>query len=250
MEKNSFCLILNLPAELRLRIYEAALAPTRTVCLTSTRFKRFATNPVLAPALLATCRQIRNEAVDILYDQTICISVDAHDTCWPTISQLRFSQCALEKLQRMFVVLDTTEFFSASFEDVDWTAFSALISLKSLRLAVIHQDVQTYYWSRPLSNSVRELLPNVIERIPKGASVLYGVETHTEEASFLRQTLEVAAIRLNPEIRSSPKERDPEEITRIAQSLSHIQQGCKSGGVEDVFAEYHERRNKAPVIAI
>lgn len=78
MEDDTRCRLLELPAELRIRIYEYCLAPTGTLCLTATKTTRYATTPTLAPKLLCTCRQIYTEALDLLHEQNrVCFSIDA-----------------------------------------------------------------------------------------------------------------------------------------------------------------------------
>ena len=97
--------LFDLPPELRLRIYEYTLAPTGVLSLTTTATKRRAVLPVISPQMLATCTQLYHEAKDILYSNNeVCISIDAHDTCWPTISERRLPQPVLQKLQHVCLI--------------------------------------------------------------------------------------------------------------------------------------------------
>lgn len=248
--------LLSLPAELRLRIWEYSLAPTGTLILTTTTTKRFATNPIIAPALLRTCRQIHNEASSIIIaENSICITVDAHDTCWPTISESRLPQRVLEKLQHMCIILDCTATFRASYEDVDWTQVSALTSLKTLRLTTIARsrgqghnhrtngEIAKYYASN--------CLPHVLNRIPASTRVAYGTLTGTLERTLVENLI---GIRRN----SAPKEALMGRIVDIAVSEidcgivrakmdeiagmreGTVKQGSMSGGVGDVWSEYRD----------
>lgn len=61
--------LFDLPSELRLRIYEFSLAPTGVLCLSSTKNRRCAVNPIVTPAILASCRQGHNEADGIILEQ-------------------------------------------------------------------------------------------------------------------------------------------------------------------------------------
>lgn len=82
MSTEGRCHLLELPAELRLRIFEYALAPTGVLSLLSSSAKRFTVSPTINSAILGTCRQINHEAADMLYSENeICLGVDAHDTC-------------------------------------------------------------------------------------------------------------------------------------------------------------------------
>jgi hypothetical protein len=71
------CPLLALPAELRIRIYEACLAPSGTIYLPSNAgISVF--NAGVSTALLATCHQIHAEAQDCLFQSnTICFFADA-----------------------------------------------------------------------------------------------------------------------------------------------------------------------------
>ena len=250
METNRRCHLLELPAELRLRIYEYALAPTGTLSLTSTKSKRRATVPILAPALLATCRQIHAEAAHILYtDNSVCITVDAHDTCWPTIAESRLPQRILEKLQHMSVILDATSYFSAGYEDVDWTAFSALISLKTIRITLLTVGIRpsTNFLPRrlrPLRELVAELLPEILERIPAATQISYGTHSCSEERKISDHAVEVRQRGRLDKMRLI--EVDAYELTEIGLGVAkNVERGCKSGGVDDVFWENRDSYSAA-----
>ncbi|KAK3714663.1 hypothetical protein LTR37_007643 [Vermiconidia calcicola] len=62
--------LLRLPAELRLRIYDYALSEDTQVVLLSDEGVKTG-----QPALLRTCRQIRNEALDLYYSSNIFVLV-------------------------------------------------------------------------------------------------------------------------------------------------------------------------------
>lgn len=237
------CRLLELPAEIRNSIYHYALAPTGSVALTSTKTKRFAITPTLAPALLATCNQIHSEAANILYsDNTVCITVDAEDTCWPTIAETRLPQRSLEKLQHLFVILDcTAQYFNASFADVDWAPFSALTSLKTLRLAILIHRNSHRFAPTFLDESVTELLTQVLERVPAYTSIFFEIEEGSEEHPHLAHVIGRLQRYLPPD---SIIQVDADTCER-ARDNPVLEQGCKSGALEDVFAEY---RNYCQVI--
>lgn len=241
MEDDIRCRILELPAELRVKIYEEALAPTGTLCLTATRSKRYATTPVLAPKLLCTCRQIYSEAQDILHQQNrVCFSIDAHDTSWPVISEKRLPQHALEKLEHAAIILDAATTFYSSYENIDWTALTALTSLKRLQLSIM--------WQKEVSNSgpaswldFYDLLEEVLERLPASTIIAYG----TNDGSPERAMLEALAERRQRGRGTGTNAVTVQELTtaeyaEVASVVGNIGQGAKSGGIEDVFAEYRQ----------
>ena len=240
------CHLLELAPELRIRIYEYALAPTGTLALISTRSNRHATVPVLAPALLATCHQIHSEAAHILYaENSVCITVDAHDTCWPTIAEARLPQRVLEKLQHLTVLLDATSYFFASYSDVDWTAFSALVSLRTLRIALITVDGTAAGANfatrrlRYLPDLVAELLPEILERTPASTKVVYGTQADSEER-IISDGVREARKRGSPH-KPTVIEISTLELTEIGMEVTkHVNRGCKSGVVDDVFWEHRD----------
>ena len=133
------CRLLALPAELRLRIYSFALAPTGSIYLHRTPSKRHAVTPSsISPALLATNHQIHSEATGVLYvENTVHIAVDAHDTAWPAINEARLPQPVLQRLEHLCVLLDCSAVLWGRYGSVDFGAFTALTALKTLRLRVL-----------------------------------------------------------------------------------------------------------------
>ncbi|KXS95795.1 hypothetical protein AC579_9941 [Pseudocercospora musae] len=139
---------LSLPPEVRNRIYEWCLCPTQILSLTRTKSSRFATTPTITPQLLRTNKKIYNECGQnhsYLFENEICLSLDAHDTSWPVISETRLPQHVLERLEKVCMVFDVTETFRASYrEDVDFTALTALTNLTNLRLGVVFDESSGY----------------------------------------------------------------------------------------------------------
>lgn len=246
MASENRCLFRELPAELRLRIYEYSLAPTGSLALTSTRSKRRATIPVLAPALLATCRQIHSETAHILYaENSVCITVDARDTCWPINAETRLPQRVLERLQHMAVFLDCTNFFNAAYADVDWTAFCALVSLNTIRLSLITVDgtpTGTHFVTRrirDLPEIVADLPPELLERIPASTNIIYGTNADSEERRLCERVVEVRQRgRLDMltvvKVEASALAEVGSKVARF------VDRGCRSGDVDDVYCEHRE----------
>lgn len=61
--------LLDLPAELRMRIYEYALTAPDNAIRIYYSFQKCRVNPGLGLPLLRTCRQVYNEARDVLYQE-------------------------------------------------------------------------------------------------------------------------------------------------------------------------------------
>lgn len=134
------------------------------------------------------------------------------------------------------MVLDCcTRWFRAEYSDVDWAAFTALISLKTLRIAVLDQST----FSAELENDpspVQALLREILERIPATTKVSYGTLEGSPEQHFVHTILEKYNKDLGPgsefaELRGSV-------LSHCEGLMSDLDRGCKSGGISDVFAEY------------
>lgn len=241
---------LRLPAELRLQIYTHALAPTGSLYLHSTRSKRHAITPAISAALLRTCRQIHDEAAGILYlENVVTFTIDAHDTTWPTISEKRLPQPVLEKLVHICVLLDCTCPFRAEYSDVDFTPFAALTSLKTLRLR--HLSVANEALRQDLR--FQPLVSEILERIPASTHVLYGpgedddgVAIYPLNASMAQPAIVEGRIPMAEVIRDRERRVRLEIRETTASEWEDavgglvVEQGCKSGGVRDVWAEYRE----------
>lgn len=239
------CHLLSLPAELRTQIYEEALCPTGTLHLSSTKTKRHATLPVLAPSLLATNHQINEECHNLLYSNEVCIIIDAHDTCWPIISETRLPQSILEKLEHIFLILDCTASFRADYEDVDFTALEALKSLKTLRLAVMYDS----------ASGLREIyeefnpLTEILSRIPASTRILCGVEEDSPQAKYLAETVRKKKMPVtqwrngNGNLRNTFEDRaisviEQQTLEAAVAAVEEDVRGTKLGAHSDVFSAY------------
>ena len=228
--------LFDLPPELRLRIYEMALAPAGILYLTSTNVRRRAVIPAITPALLATNHQIYHEASKILLDQNeVTIRVDAHDTCWPTISEARLPQEVLERLQHFCVILDCTDYFNASYADVDFDAFAALTSLKSLRLTSIYRRNQPNQVLAPLHIPQLKdfnVVAQILERIPASTKLYFGTEKGSKQHEAVEVLLEVRAGGDGGPVEEAPAA----DLEAAAVGVPGLIRGCKSAIGGDVFA--------------
>lgn len=260
------CHLLLLPSELRLQIYAWALYPTGTLTLTSTPSKRHSVLPQISPALLRSNTQIYHEAQSLLYaENELILTIDAHETSWPTISESRLPQSVLSKIQNLFIILDCASLFRASYKDVDFTTFSALVSLKRLRVAVLYSDAdwQEREQAGEEEEAVKgprdcqELFEQIVSRVPKAAEVLCSYENGSLQDDRV-QELVAAKVKENHAFdrharignrigqmfltSSEPAERIdvmlPDYVSKIMARVPPEVRGSKSGGVEDVFAEY------------
>jgi hypothetical protein len=208
-------LLLSLPAELRLRIYSFALAPTGSIYLHRTSTKRYAVTPsTISPALLATNRQINYEASGVLYTENVVhIAVDGHDTSWPAINEARLPQPVLQKLEHLCVLLDCTSVLWGQYGTVDLEAFTALTELRSLRLrALVLSDEAEEEEEDPndpnaaAANQQQQVVQppleptwkfknfpllavEILERVPVSTKIFYGRDASEDEANAVATEL-------------------------------------------------------------
>jgi hypothetical protein len=273
-------LLLSLPAELRLRIYSFALAPTGSIYLHRTSNKRYAVTPsTISPALLATNRQINYEASGVLYTENVVhIAVDGHDTSWPAINEARLPQPVLQKLEHLCVLLDCTALLWGQYGSVDLDAFTALTELRTLRLralvlpdeveeeeddndpnaaaaAIQQQVVQAPVEPTWKFKNFPLLAVEILERVPVNTKILYGRDTSAYEPNATDLSLPGPREPFDKfytpkfEITTLPgQSRDAVAREVIAEDLRtnlasvdlEGRRGIKAGTVKDVWAYYRD----------
>lgn len=273
-------LLLSLPAELRLRIYSFALAPTGSIYLHRTSTKRYAVTPSsISPALLATNRQINYEASGVLYtENTVHIAIDGHDTSWPAINEARLPQPVLQKLEHMCVLLDCTALLWGQYGSVDLEAFTALTELRTLRLRALvlpdeaeeEEDAndpnaavanQQPVIQAPLEPTWKfknfpRLAVEILERVPVNTKIVYGRDTSDDKEpdatdlgppgprepfdKFYTPKFEITT--LPGQVRDAvAREVSAEDLQANLESVDlEGRRGCKAGTVKDVWAYYRE----------
>jgi hypothetical protein len=265
--------LLALPAELRLRIYSFALAPTGSIYLHRTPTKRHAVTPsTISPALLAT---------GVLYTENIVhIAVDAHDTAWPAINEARTPQPVLQKIEHLCILLDCTSvLWGSRYGSVDFEALTALTALRSLRLRAlalpdeVEEDEDDNAAAaagnaQPVASAPVEptwqfkdfplLAVEVLERVPVTTKILYGLDTSEDES-------DAAALDKPGPHEPFDKYYTPKYKTTTMPGRSHLavarevsaedlqeslrsvdpevvdlegRRGCKAGTVKDVWSGY------------
>ncbi|KAK3677082.1 hypothetical protein LTR78_003287 [Recurvomyces mirabilis] len=228
--------LFDLPSELRLRIYEMALAPKGVLHLTSTNIGRKAVVPAITPALLATNHRIYHEAQSILLDQNeVMLTVNAHDTCWPTISETRLPQPVLERLRHFCVILDCTDYFNASYADVDFDAFSALTSLKTFRLTSIYRRNQPSQVLAPLHIPRLKdfnVVAQILERIPASTILYFATEQDSQQNQVVQALIETRSAGDGKAAEEAPAV----DLEAAAMGVPGLVRGCKSARGVDVFA--------------
>ncbi|SMR49081.1 unnamed protein product [Zymoseptoria tritici ST99CH_3D1] len=236
------CHLLQLPAELRNRIYEDVLSPG-VLWLTRNATKRFAIEPRISPQILQTCSRIYNEAKNLIYtDNEVILSIDAHDTFAPVINESRLPQHALEKLQHVTLIVDCTASLKVSLEGVDFTFLEALVSLRTLRLGfVLYRGV--YFIEKGFEMDLQHLMVQILLRVPATTHI----ECHFEEGSIQSEVMNGI---LKERARIRP--RDPDSVYIVSaekadeafKSIDPYFRGQMSARTKDVFAEHRSHRTR------
>ncbi|EME48465.1 hypothetical protein DOTSEDRAFT_29903 [Dothistroma septosporum NZE10] len=245
--KKKTCSLLALPAELRIRIYEFALAPTQTLHLTTSATSRRAVKPTVSPKLLATCRQIHHEARKILYGgNSVCVVVDGQAMGAPAIAESRLPQSILEQLEHVCFIFDCTALFRAHFTELDLDTLGALIRLKEARIAmIIRTGTEDDTPSTDLRDELGILVALILQRLPAGAKVKYGVEAGSAEANVVKHVVSTRQQSFRKEQELGVISVDAKELEKKATKaveVAGLKQGSKSGLVTDVYAAYRRRK--------
>ncbi|KAL0258072.1 hypothetical protein SLS55_007243 [Diplodia seriata] len=217
--------LLDLPAELRLRIYEHALtAPDKTIRIYYS-YQEHRTNPTLSLPLLRTCRQIHAEARDILcQENAVFVHADVHRLGHPVIGASQLPPAALARLRRLFVVLDILNSSQLTYDDTDFRPFQAMVRLRQLRIAAV--DEAGLQQHRDLAGVTR-LLSRLIERVPANCALDYAASTDAERA-FVAPWTNAKPFRGLPATAEVPR-----DVLMRAAAYSQAVQGCKSGDEGD-----------------
>lgn len=232
------CSLLKLPAELRVRIYEYTLAPTRMIHLTSSAARRRVVSPTISPALLATCQQIHREAREILYaENCVCIVIDGQAFNAPAVAESRLPQRVLEKLKDVCLIFDCTATFRTPFTELDLDALTALSSVTRVRIAVLLRTDDDA-GSAAMRASLDELMTMVLQRIPATASVQWGVEADSAQARLTDALMARRQKTFRREQRIVVVNVDKSQLAQMVEGEIDVVQGFLSGQISDVFAAY------------
>lgn len=243
-EEETYFRFMDLPAELRNRVYVELLAPTGFILLS-----RLETPSGCKPSrellvesgseleILRVSKDIYKEAKSILYrENTVCVAAAIEVSTYPCIDTRLLPNSKLPLLASVTLVVDFRadgEKDNAWIDRVHWQQLQKLTTLKHLRICFVEsarlQD----------ENSHKKLmLKNILERIPADCQLTFESEG-IPEIDFVQEVLEdhegVATERHRSwsedpyEVAGSVLERLVNEI----KSTEGFQVGCKSGHERD-----------------
>ncbi|KAB2573344.1 hypothetical protein BFW01_g12793 [Lasiodiplodia theobromae] len=212
--------LLNLPAELRLRIYEHALtAPDKAIRIYYS-YQKDRVKPGLVLPLLRTCRQVHAEALEVLYENTVCVHANANRIGYPIIGSSQLPPPALANLRHLFIVLDVSDPPQLADDDyIDFRPFQAMVRLRRLRIAAVDEPEELESlegWT--------DLLSHIIERVPSTCKLEYGTSNEDEKHFTARYCYSLGTLTTS---------EVPGDLLMRAAAYSQVQQGCKSGSDVD-----------------
>jgi hypothetical protein len=220
---------LDLPPELRNQIYRKVLAPG-TVSLVSCRHHNpRGTTPGLVPGILAACKQVRQEAADLLFENTFLVAFcpDFMGVRRSALHRAQLPLHVLSKITSLVLVVDCIRFRNIH---SDLTALQALTSLKTLRIIAIEEEAQQHVI--PVA-SLSVVLQEIATRIPASCDVYYGSRPG-REASFTIHMLDVLSTKSVDGVGDHPveevRETDVAKLREAAENVpDDVVQGSKSG---------------------
>ncbi|KAF2166263.1 hypothetical protein M409DRAFT_23455 [Zasmidium cellare ATCC 36951] len=231
---------LDLPAELRNWIYLEVMTPGHI----SLNYGSYSLGQVPKDKLdkvkqtkcetqiLATCRQIHDEAKDILYENTVCVASNNVDGMYPVIRQSLLPNHALSRLTSLTFAMVATKGPRQVYKELrrlNWTQFQHMTGLKKLRICIIEREDEAGETSQK-----RWILEQIIERVPKDCEVAFesGAGFEDDIAQAIIDELDAEKAKF-PEYRfTDAYEVDGELLGALAEPFKS-RQGCKSGSKRD-----------------
>jgi hypothetical protein len=178
----------------------------------------------------------------VFAQNTICITADAQALDAPLIPESRLPQKVLERLQRVCLILDCTATYKSPFSELDPQVLSAFINVQHLRVAVVLRTDGDAA-SQDMRDSLWMLLSYVIQHAPPRARIEYGVVAGSDEERIADELKIRRQKTFRHEQRVVVVVVPGSELAEMTLGyVSMFDQGCHSGGVADVFAEYRGQR--------
>lgn len=172
---------LDLPAEMRNRVYDELLAPGDIRHTTSYNRVRgnkfFNTDSDCEPNILATCSQINREAKDILFaSNTICLTATVEWMISPIFDKRFLPDFILPNFTSLLLLVDCTNIDPRSNDKgtleskVHWKQLQHMTGLKKIQICTLDWTAKIRVWGRHVDLR-RDILRQIVDRIPEGCEV-------------------------------------------------------------------------------
>ncbi|PPJ57692.1 hypothetical protein CBER1_00164 [Cercospora berteroae] len=239
-EEETYFRFMDLPAELRNRVYVELLAPTGFILLS-----RLETPSGCKPSrellvesgseleILRVSKDIYKEAKSILYrENTVCVAAAIEVSTYPCIDTRLLPNSKLPLLASVTLVVDFRadgEQNNAWIDRVHWQQLQKLTTLKHLRICFVESArLQDEHSHKKL------MLKNILERIPADCQLTFESE-EIPEIDFVQEVLEDhegVATERHRRWSEDPYECAGSVLERLVneiKSTEGFQVGCKSG---------------------
>jgi len=160
---------MGLPPKLRARVYEFALAPGVVSLRSCTHHMPRGTIPALAPSLLSTSWQLKQEAETLLESNTFVFNLYLQSGYRSVIHRSQLSLILLPKITSLTFVIDVVSIESGLVDyryHHDWRQLQALMALTQLRITGLDRRDAPSTVTRWI-----EILGQIVKRVPAGCRI-------------------------------------------------------------------------------
>lgn len=222
--------LMDLPPEIRNIVYREALGSGAICLMSCSHLQPRGISPGLAPQLLATCKQIHEEAQGLLVANTFMITFmpysfsDRH----PALHPHQLPHHVTSKIEHMVLLVDCIRFAEIS---CDPECLQAFIALKTLRIVGVEEEAEEHAISPA---GLASILEEIVVRIPSNCVIDYGSRPDREQWFAKRMSDALKGKRRHHHTTDDPvgevKEVQVAKLREAAQALSdEVVQGSKSG---------------------
>ena len=177
--------LMDLPAELRTWVYRATLCPTGAISLRSCdHHLPFGAAPTLGVRLLATCKQVHDEAKDLLFQNTVIANAMVEGgTTRTALHRSQLPDHSILRITSLVIVMDCATRHPE--QRMDWRPLEKMTSLMSLRICAFESQDNKFSierWSL--------LLKAMFATLPQICSIRFGSQAGTAERDHFDDMME------------------------------------------------------------
>lgn len=177
---------LDLPAEMRNRVYRAALSPGYiSLQSCAAHHLPIGVSPPLATGILSASKQLAQESKDLIMESTFIVDVSLDSGIRPVINLQQLPEQILPKIQHIVLVLDFTRDYMLSPLKADWRPVQKMSGLKTVKICAIQVEppYAVFVAGESLQKQHRDTIKTILECIPLTCQVDYGCESDSKAIS-------------------------------------------------------------------
>lgn len=229
---------LDLPGEMRNRIYRAAISPGHISLRSCAKHHMsVGVDPPLVAGILAGSKQLANETKDLVFESTFIVDVSLESPIRSVINPLQVPRSMLDKIQHLVLVLDFTRVDNSCPSGLDWRYIQRMTALSSLKICAIQMwpPAARFTPGMTLQDHHRGTIQTILECIPATCIVQYGWHNKAEEDHVREMHRRITVLPdSHRQSFSRAKITDPAELAAAASMIDkNTRRGCKSGSRVD-----------------